>query len=63
MKPSTAVLARSCLPSEPALGHLCTTQVLGVSAGKSPGTGLVTLGGPTGEDVAPKVPPGFLPSV
>ena len=34
-KPSAAVLARSRLPSEPALGHLCATQVLGVSAGKS----------------------------
>ena len=30
-KPSASVLA---LPSESALGHLCATQVLGVSAGK-----------------------------
>ena len=34
-KPSTAMLVWSRLPSEPALGYLCTTQVLGVSTGKS----------------------------
>ena len=34
-RPLTAILAWSCLPSEPAMGYLCTTQVLCVSAGKS----------------------------
>ena len=34
-KPWAAVQAQSYLPSELALGHLCATQVLGVSADKS----------------------------
>ena len=33
--PSAAVVARSRLPSEPALGHLCASLMLGISAGES----------------------------